>query len=60
MAIEFLERCDAIEECYEFMLAYAARDCPAMKVVALEAGSAIFCGGRLSRWQDSRTAMHRL
>jgi hypothetical protein len=25
MAIEFLERCDAIEECYEFMLAYAGQ-----------------------------------
>src|SRR3984957_14441588 len=28
MAIEFLERCDAIEECYEFMLAYAGQGLP--------------------------------
>ena len=25
MATDFVERCDAIEECYEFMLAYAAQ-----------------------------------
>ena len=25
MAIDFLERCDAIEECYEFLLGYAAQ-----------------------------------
>ena len=25
MATDFLERCDAIEECYEFMLAYAGQ-----------------------------------
>jgi len=25
MAIEFLERCDTLEECYEFMLAYAGQ-----------------------------------
>lgn len=25
MAIEFLERCDVIEECYEFLLGYAAQ-----------------------------------
>jgi hypothetical protein len=25
MAIEFLERCDLIEECYEFLLGYAAQ-----------------------------------
>jgi hypothetical protein len=28
MAIEFLERCDAIEECYEFLLAYAGQGLP--------------------------------
>ena len=28
MAIEFLERCDTIEECYEFMLAYAGQGLP--------------------------------
>lgn len=28
MAIEFLERCEAIEECYEFMLAYAGQGLP--------------------------------
>jgi hypothetical protein len=28
MAIDFLERCDAIEECYEFMLAYASQGLP--------------------------------
>ena len=28
MATDFLERCDAIEECYEFMLAYAAQGLP--------------------------------
>ena len=28
MATDFVERCDAIEECYEFMLAYAAQGLP--------------------------------
>lgn len=28
MATEFLERCDIIEECYEFMLAYAGQGLP--------------------------------
>ncbi|MGA9811535.1 MAG: hypothetical protein WBQ64_02090 [Terriglobales bacterium] len=28
MATDFLERCDAIEECYEFMLAYAGQGLP--------------------------------
>ena len=28
MATEFFERCDAIEECYEFMLAYAGQGLP--------------------------------
>jgi hypothetical protein len=28
MAIEFLDRCDAIEQCYEFMLAYAGQGLP--------------------------------
>jgi hypothetical protein len=28
MAIDFLERCDAIEECYEFMLGYAGQGLP--------------------------------
>lgn len=28
MAIEFLERCETIEECYEFMLAYAGQGLP--------------------------------
>jgi len=28
MAIDFFERCDAIEECYEFMLAYAGQGLP--------------------------------
>jgi hypothetical protein len=28
MPTEILERCDAIEECYEFMLAYAAQGLP--------------------------------
>jgi len=28
MLTEILERCDAIEECYEFMLAYAAQGLP--------------------------------
>jgi hypothetical protein len=28
MGIEFLERCDVIEECYEFMLAYAGQGLP--------------------------------
>ena len=28
MAIEFLARCDTLEECYEFMLAYAGQGLP--------------------------------
>lgn len=28
MAIDFVERCNAIEECYEFMLAYAGQGLP--------------------------------
>jgi len=28
MAIEFLERCEVIEECYEFLLAYAGQGLP--------------------------------
>ena len=28
MAIDFLERCDVIEECYEFLLGYAAQGVP--------------------------------
>ena len=28
MATDFLDRCDAIEECYEFMLGYAGRGIP--------------------------------
>jgi hypothetical protein len=28
MAIEFLDRCDVIEECYEFLLGYAAQGLP--------------------------------
>jgi hypothetical protein len=28
MPIDFLERCDTIEECYEFMLAYAGQGLP--------------------------------
>jgi hypothetical protein len=28
MATDFLERCDTIEECYEFMLAYAGQGLP--------------------------------
>jgi len=28
MPIEFLERCDVLEECYEFMLAYAGQGLP--------------------------------
>ena len=28
MAIEFLERCEAVEECYEFLLGYAAQGLP--------------------------------
>jgi len=28
MATDFFERCDAIEECYEFMLAYAGQGLP--------------------------------
>jgi hypothetical protein len=28
MAIEFLEHCDVIEECYEFLLGYAAQGLP--------------------------------
>lgn len=28
MAIEFLERCETLEECYEFMLAYAGQGLP--------------------------------
>ena len=28
MAIDFFERCNAIEECYEFMLAYAGQGLP--------------------------------
>lgn len=28
MAIEFLERCEVIEECYEFLLGYAAQGLP--------------------------------
>ncbi|HTY82801.1 MAG TPA: hypothetical protein VMB19_01215 [Silvibacterium sp.] len=29
MATDFLERCEVIEECYEFLLAYAAQGLPA-------------------------------
>src|SRR5215470_2398041 len=28
MAIDFLERCDIVEECYEFLLGYAAQGLP--------------------------------
>jgi hypothetical protein len=28
MAIDFLERCEAVEECYEFLLGYAAQGLP--------------------------------
>ena len=28
MATDFLERCDVIEECYEFLLGYAAQGLP--------------------------------
>lgn len=28
MAIDFLERCDTVEECYEFLLGYAAQGLP--------------------------------
>jgi hypothetical protein len=28
MAIDFLARCDVIEECYEFLLGYAAQGLP--------------------------------
>jgi hypothetical protein len=28
MAIDFLERCDSVEECYEFLLGYAAQGLP--------------------------------
>ena len=28
MAIDFLERCDVIEECYQFLLGYAAQGLP--------------------------------
>jgi hypothetical protein len=28
MAIDFLERCDVVEECYEFLLGYAAQGLP--------------------------------
>lgn len=31
MAIDFLARCDVIEECYEFMLGYAAQGLPGDK-----------------------------
>ena len=39
MPTDFLERCDAIEECYEFMLAYAGQGLPSD--TSSEAGSQI-------------------
>jgi len=46
MAIDFLERCDIIEECYEFLLGYAAQGLPS------DQGSA---AGREVRNQLERT-----
>ena len=43
MAIDFLERCDAIEECYEFMLAYAGQGLPTDQAASPEDRSANFC-----------------
>ena len=34
MLAEISERCDAIEECYEFMLAYAAQGLPVRKAAS--------------------------
>jgi hypothetical protein len=31
MAIDFLERCDVVEQCYEFLLGYAAQGLPSDK-----------------------------
>jgi hypothetical protein len=31
MLAEIWNRCEAVEECYEFMLAYAAQGCPVTK-----------------------------
>ncbi len=39
MVIDFLERCEAIEECYEFMLAYAGQGLPSD--VGSESGSQV-------------------
>jgi hypothetical protein len=53
MAIEFLERCDVIEECYEFMLAYAGQGLPTDE--GSQAGSQI--RGYLQRAADSLTGL---
>ena len=42
MPIDFLERCGAIEECYEFMLAYAGQGLHGDAPTNPEARSAIF------------------
>jgi len=53
MAIEFLERCDAIEECYEFMLAYAGQGLPSDE--GSQAGSQI--RGYLQRAAEALTGI---
>ena len=46
MATDFLERCDAIEECYEFMLAYAGQGLPTDKAAVGRTGPRISAARR--------------
>ena len=50
MLAEVRERCDAIEECYEFMLAYAAQGSQVTKAAEPADKSENSCAALLRRW----------
>ena len=51
MVTEFLERCEVIEECYEFLLAYAAQGLPTDEGSSAEKVVPIFIG-RVKHYSD--------
>src|SRR5271167_1385783 len=66
MLAEIWSRCDAVEECYEFMLAYAAQGLPCdqgtesggqVREFLHRAAKALAGSLRLARWQSKKRAL---
>ena len=59
MPSKISERCNAVEECYEFMLAYAAQGLPSDEGSQSGDKSASSCSAQSKRWRGWRRAVQR-